>query len=401
MVELPPDQAVDYERRVALPHTNTDIQSSLSAETCESISTFYRNHFTSLFHMKIMVTGCLHGEWELLVRTVNELLHDGTVIDLIIVAGDCETMRTEEDLKSYKAPPRYQVMGTFHKVYNGELHLPRLTLLIGGNHEASDVLHVLPFGGWLAPNVFYLGRACSVSFGDTVITSLSGLWKPEDYWRPVNEAYPIRSEEDKATTYHIRAFSDFQLHGLTKTDLFVSHDWPAGIPDKCGGAYLQSRRPDLIDSDRQHSFGLPHGLKLVQNLNPGSWFAAHHHIPFSTKIPNSDTMFYACGKPPRDGWFMMAEIDGTIGPLKYSGEWIAILKATAAEMADPATLQNSSWEQRWSRLKPELAAVDDCEVGPFELDPFQYTIAFCRQHGVYCPNEEIRQRMAQEAVSST
>jgi hypothetical protein len=147
-----------------------------------------------------MGTACSHGQ-----RT-SELLHDGNVIDLKIVAGDwdcdCETMRTEEALKSYKAPPRYQVMGTFHKVCNGEIYLPRLTLLIGGNDEASDVLHLLPFGGWLAPNIFELSGACSVSFGDTIISSLSGLWKPEDCWRPVNEASDPRRIKQPPTTFH-------------------------------------------------------------------------------------------------------------------------------------------------------------------------------------------------------
>jgi len=41
-----------------------------------------------------------------------------------------------------------------------------LTIFIGGNHEASNYLQELPYGGWVAPNIYYLGEiftaACSV-----------------------------------------------------------------------------------------------------------------------------------------------------------------------------------------------------------------------------------------------
>lgn len=33
-----------------------------------------------------------------------------------------------------------------------------LTVFIGGNHEASNHLQELPYGGWVAPNIYYLGK---------------------------------------------------------------------------------------------------------------------------------------------------------------------------------------------------------------------------------------------------
>jgi hypothetical protein len=30
---------------------------------------------------------------------------------------------------------------------------------VGGNHEASNYLQELPYGGWVAPNIYYLGYA--------------------------------------------------------------------------------------------------------------------------------------------------------------------------------------------------------------------------------------------------
>lgn len=35
---------------------------------------------------------------------------------------------------------------------------PVLTIFIGGNHEASNYLQELPYGGWVAPNIYYMGK---------------------------------------------------------------------------------------------------------------------------------------------------------------------------------------------------------------------------------------------------
>ena len=48
-------------------------------------------------------------------------------------------------------------MITFYKYYSGEKKAPVLTICIGGNHEASNHMQELPYGGWVAPNIFYLG----------------------------------------------------------------------------------------------------------------------------------------------------------------------------------------------------------------------------------------------------
>jgi len=38
-----------------------------------------------------------------------------------------------------------------NRYYSGELVAPVLTIFIGGNHEASNYLQELPYGGWVAP----------------------------------------------------------------------------------------------------------------------------------------------------------------------------------------------------------------------------------------------------------
>lgn len=43
------------------------------------------------------------------------------------------------------------------RYYAGERVAPVLTVVVGGNHEASGFMQELPYGGWLAPNIYYLG----------------------------------------------------------------------------------------------------------------------------------------------------------------------------------------------------------------------------------------------------
>lgn len=46
---------------------------------------------------------------------------------------------------------------TTSRYYSGEKKAPVLTIFIGGNHEASNHLQELPYGGWVAPSIYYLG----------------------------------------------------------------------------------------------------------------------------------------------------------------------------------------------------------------------------------------------------
>ena len=46
----------------------------------------------------------------------------------------------------------------FHRYYSGEKTAPILTIFIGGNHEASNYLCELPYGGWVCPNIYYMGE---------------------------------------------------------------------------------------------------------------------------------------------------------------------------------------------------------------------------------------------------
>ena len=58
---------------------------------------------------------------------------------------------------------------------------PRPRLAVGGNHEASNYLWELYYGGWAAPNIYFLGYAGVVQFGGLRIAGLSGIYKDQHY----------------------------------------------------------------------------------------------------------------------------------------------------------------------------------------------------------------------------
>lgn len=118
-------------------------------------------------------------------------------------------MRNEEDLNTLSCPPKYRAMHDFWKYYSGQAVAPVLTLFVGGNHEASAHLQELYvgraggverrsvcvtewlltwvvvvhrfYGGWAAPNIYYLGAAGVVNVGGLRIAGLSGIYKDMDY----------------------------------------------------------------------------------------------------------------------------------------------------------------------------------------------------------------------------
>ena len=80
---------------------------------------------------------------------------------------------------------------------------PTPTTAVGGNHEAANYLWELYYGGWAAPDIFFLGYAGVVRFGGVRIGGLSGIFKEPHYGlghfeRPPYHAGSMRS------AYHIR-----------------------------------------------------------------------------------------------------------------------------------------------------------------------------------------------------
>lgn len=198
----------------------------------------------------------------------------GKKVDLLICCGDFQAVRNKEDLATMNVPSKYLTMASFHRYYSGKAVAPVLTLFIGGNHEASNHLQELYYGGWVAPNIYYLGCAGVVRVGGVRIAGLSGIYNGRHYKcvqnheqgrgtevavrslvnlnphspfplsksnpRPTPRHPPTRRGHHEAppyssdtirSVYHVRELEVFKLAQLREgpLDVMLSHDWPRGI----------------------------------------------------------------------------------------------------------------------------------------------------------------------------
>ncbi|VDO84896.1 unnamed protein product [Schistosoma mattheei] len=109
--------------------------------------------------VKVCVVGCLHGELDCVYADIAEAEQQGQFkTDLVLCCGDFQAVRNPSDLTTMSVPSKYYRMGDFWRYYAEESRAPVLTLFVGGNHEASGYLQELPYGGWVAPNIWYMGK---------------------------------------------------------------------------------------------------------------------------------------------------------------------------------------------------------------------------------------------------
>ncbi|KAL1128851.1 hypothetical protein AAG570_013385 [Ranatra chinensis] len=289
--------------------------------------------------MKIAVEGCAHGKLEKIYDTIEFIQQqNGLKIDLLLCCGDFQATRNVQDLQSMAVPKKYMEMGSFYKYYSGEKTAPVLTLFIGGNHEASNHLQELPYGGWVAPNIYYLGYAGVVNVGGLRIAGISGIFKSHDYMKGRYEKPPY-DEKTKRSVYHTRNLDVFRLKQLKEpVDIFISHDWPRGIYKYGNANHLLRMKPFFLCQMTHDELGSPPCEEILFNLKPSYWFSAHLHCKFAALVPHNEekeikkTKFLALDKCLPNRKFLQV-IDIPIDSekdldLEYDVEWLSVLHFT-------------------------------------------------------------------------
>ncbi|KEG09268.1 hypothetical protein DQ04_05511030 [Trypanosoma grayi] len=274
----------------------------------------------------VAVQGCCHGELDKIYAAC--AAHEaatGKRIGFLICCGDFQAVRDARDLRSMAVPEKYRVLGDFAAYYRGEKHAPYLTLFVGGNHENSDWLATESYGGFLAPNIYYMGHSGVVVVdGCVTVAGLSGIFKGIDYTRPYPDRPFHATEAAKRSAYHVRrieveklkAFSlgleslrrQQQQHESTATSipakpgappsrsaaafprvsLCVSHDWPVGITKYGDETQLLRYKPYFEDDIRHSALGNPHTMPLLRAAKPHFWLSAHLHCQFEATVPHHD-----------------------------------------------------------------------------------------------------------------
>lgn len=284
--------------------------------------------------MKIAVEGCCHGELDAIYASIQHLERvEGVKVDLLICCGDFQAVRNLDDLECMSVPDKYKELGTFYKYYSGQVHAPIPTLFIGGNHEAANYLWELYYGGYVAPNIYYVGHSGVVKFGDLRVGGLSGIYKYHDYKKGHHERPPYAGHAVK-TAYHVREFDVFKLKQVKQElDVFLSHDWPRGIANFGNKQELFRKKKFLKEEVESNTLGSPPAEELLNLLKPRYWFSAHLHVKYAAVVKhtnNQSTKFLALDKclPHRDFLQVIDVPDKSPeGGFTLDDEWLAILKA--------------------------------------------------------------------------
>ncbi|KAK1797729.1 hypothetical protein P4O66_008097 [Electrophorus voltai] len=325
--------------------------------------------------MKIAVEGCCHGELDQVYATVAHLeRREGVKVELLLCCGDFQAVRNEGDLGCMAVPPRYRHMQTFYRYYSGEKKAPVLTIFIGGNHEASNHLQELPYGGWVAPNIYYLGYAGVVRYKGIRIGGLSGIFKSHDY-RKGHYEFPPYNPETLRSAYHIRNSDVFKLKQIQMPmDVFLTHDWPRGIYHYGSTKQLLQKKRFLREEVEAGTLGSPAAAELLQHLQPSYWFSAHLHVKFAAFMQHEakgnaapkTTKFLSLDKclPYRD-FLQIVDIPerpGSSDQLEYDPEWLAILKATDHLQKPLPNIwhppENNGLHSRWDYSASEEAMME-------------------------------------------
>lgn len=178
-------------------------------------------------------------------------------------------------------PVKFRQLGDFPKYYAGTATAPYLTVFIGGNHEAASHLWELYYGGWVAPNIYYLGAANVLRLGPLRIAGLSGIWKGFDYQRPHHERLPF-SGDDVRSFYHVREVDVRRLLLLrTQVDVGLSHDWPREIERFGDAEALFRRKRDFRQESLDGTLGNVAAKYVMDRLRPPYWFSAHLHVKYA------------------------------------------------------------------------------------------------------------------------
>lgn len=329
--------------------------------------------------MKIAVEGCAHGD---LNKIYDEILRRQEIskikVDLLICCGDFQSVRNQDDMLSMSVPAKYREMKDFHEYYNGRRKAPILTLFIGGNHESANYLWELPYGGWVAENIYYLGFAGVVNFAGLRIGGQTGIFKFPDYGKAHYEKPPF-NENTKRSFYHVRSTDTAKLKLLSGNllDIFLSHDWPKNIYNFGNKEQLMRFKPFLREEIESGTLGSNSAEDLLHVLKPKNWYSAHLHARFTALVPHKDgtsTKFLALDKclPKRKFLEIIDFPDATDDlTIKHDPYWICVLKST-----EQSSFKRSFALDLPEELKPSQFDVDkfienhsDLTVSPFIKSP--------------------------------
>lgn len=237
--------------------------------------------------VKVVVEGCCHGDLDQIYQNVPSLA------DILIICGDFEAIRNSTDLETMSVPKKYSKMGDFHKYYTGEKKAPVLTVFVGGNHECLLYLRELQYGGWVAPNIYYLGEFGVVWFMGLRISGISGIWNHHSFISSMSAQNAPKytlpyTQLTIKSIYHVSPKNYLKLLVSLSSDIVVSHDWPQYVWKWGNLAQLLRHKPFFRNDIESGRLGSPLARNALARLRPRHWFSLHLHTRFVASVKHTD-----------------------------------------------------------------------------------------------------------------
>ena len=285
--------------------------------------------------INIIATGCIHGCMDKMYEEIQEFeKQKKKKIDLVLCTGDFESMRNEEDLKFLSCPEKYRLMGDFYKYYNSKVKAPYLTIFVGGNHEASNYLEQNYYGGYVAENIYYLGRGGVINVKGLRIGGMSGIFNKFDYFRGHFEKNENDIKGDKKSIFHYREFEIAKMsHIKNKLDIFMTHDWPTNIINSKDFSRIFKLYPENKEAILSGTLGSFPAEFILKLLKPKYYICGHMHFYYTNII--KDTKIYAFDKCVKKRHYFdlievkrsLKDIDVEDNNVYIDPEWMAITNA--------------------------------------------------------------------------
>lgn len=237
----------------------------------------------SLKVVRVAVEGCCHGE-------LNRIYSELSNVDLLIIGGDFQAIRNKTDLQTMSVPKKYLRMGDFHEYYSGKRTAPVLTIFVGGNHECMLYLRELEYGGWVAPNIYYLGSYGAVWFRGLRICGMSGIYNAESFrTTPIRYKLPFDSKTLRSV-YHTKPKAYLKMLLNQRCDIALSHDWPTRIWNYGDVEALIRKKPFLAHDIKTGRMGSTLAENVLPTIEPRYWFSLHMHVRFSASVPHQEAV---------------------------------------------------------------------------------------------------------------
>ncbi|KAF1981239.1 lariat debranching enzyme [Aulographum hederae CBS 113979] len=291
--------------------------------------------------VRVAVEGCGHGTLHSIYASIDAAckIKGWHGVDLLIIGGDFQAVRNALDLNCMSVPVKYRDIADFHEYYSGSRQAPYLTVFVGGNHEASNYLWELYYGGWVAPNIYYMGAANVLRIGPLRIAGLSGIWKGYNYKKPHHERLPY-NQDDVKSFYHVREIDVRKLLQIrTQVDIGISHDWPRGIEWKGNWKQLFRAKIHFEEDARNGNLGSVAAKYVMDRLRPAYWFSAHLHIKYKATVEYAQ-------EPTQEGHLPPATANGSA----------VDAKTTANSDEIDLDMDDEGMDEPASAAKPDLAA---------------------------------------------